>query len=53
MMDKETKSVQVTEGRSIRNGRTVVSGMQKTGFRDGREFDRTNSQRLGSANDVN
>ena len=41
MMDKETKSVQGTEGRSIRNklefsGRTVVSGMKKTGFRDGR-----------------
>ena len=40
MMDKETKSVQGTEGRSIRNklefsGRTVVSGMKKTGFRDG------------------
>ena len=57
-MDKETKSVQGTEGRSIRNklefsGRTVVSGMKKTGFRDGRGFDRTNSQRLGSANDVN
>ena len=39
-MDKETKSVQGTEGRSIRNklefsGRTVVSGMKKTGFRDG------------------
>ena len=58
MMDKETKSVQGTEGRSIRNklefsGRTVVSGMKKTEFRDGRGFDRTNSQRLGSANDVN
>ena len=56
MMDKETKSVQGTEGRSIRNklefsGRTVVSGMQKTGFRDGRGFDRTNSQRLSSSND--
>ena len=37
MMDKETKSVQGTEGCSIRNklefsGRTVVSGMKKTGF---------------------
>ena len=58
MMDKETKSVQGTEGRSIRNklefsGRTVVSGMKKTGFRDGRGFDREYSQRLGSANDVN
>ena len=45
MMDRETKSVQGTEGRSIRNklefsGRTVVSGMKKTGFRDGRGFDR-------------
>ena len=42
MMDnEETKSVQGTEGRSIRiklefSGRTVVSGMKKTGFRDGK-----------------
>ena len=39
-MDRETKSVQGTEGRSIRNrlefsGWTVVSGMKKNGFRDG------------------
>ena len=59
MMDKETKSVQGTEGRSIRNklefsGRTVVSGMQKTGFRDGRLLEKgVRYQRLGSANDVN
>ena len=57
-LDQEKNSVQGTEGgsivqgrmegRSIRNklefsGRTVVSGMKKTGFRDGRGFDRTNS----------
>ena len=58
MMDKETKSAEGTEGRLIRNklefsGRTVVSGIKKTGFGDGRGFDRTNSQRLSSANDVN